>query len=232
MADDSEAKLYRELHPKVFRYFMGKLHNEEEAWDASSEVFRKFLDKVKNGDPIDSHSKYLFGSAAKYFKNLCRGRKVVSLSRKKKKLGEEKEKDDSYRKVRFFPLYVIDERIDERTDGSELVDNKLYAKDFIMALLEDEEGESVESSVMDICILYYIDQAGFEEIAEYMGMTVSVVEELFEKRHFYFMYFFKEKTLEEISDIKKIPLSTIHKRKEKIKKRIDELRREGRFETE
>ena len=231
MAEDFDDKC-RKLYAMVFRYFKRKLHNDEEARDAASEVFLAFLEKVRKGDPISNYSCYLIGSAANYFKNLCRGRKVISFSKKKNKQEEEKEKDDSYRKVRFSPLYKIDEKIDERTDESELVDTRLYAKEFIMALMEDEEGESVESPVMDICILCYVDKADFDEIAEYMGMTVSVVEELFEKRHFYFMYFFGEKKLEEISDIKKIPLSTIHKRKDKIKKRIDELRREGRFETE
>ena len=225
MADDFEV-LFKNYSPMVFRRCREILRKEEEAEDAFQDVFLRLAELMQEGYPISSYPCLLYTIATRKCFNRLRDSRVP---RKKKEQGEYTKLDGNLsREVSFSPFNEEEKRI----DANELVNNKLFAETFLLSLLEDEEDNSGESQVLEICYSYYFDEMGSKEIAETRGMPVSEVEKLFEARHIYFMYYFDDMTLEEISEIKGMSRSGIHKRLEKIKKRIDRLRKEEGNKTE
>jgi RNA polymerase sigma factor (sigma-70 family) len=229
MADDFEA-LYKKYSSMVFRCCLKLLRREEDVEEVVNDVFTRLFLKEKEGRIINSYPLYLYKTAT----NVCFNRlRAIALRRKKYEgFGDE---EDLYRYERSLSRYYERDKsftYGEKLNESELVNNKLYAEAFLLSLLEDEEDNTEVSQVLEICHYYYFDKMGPKEIGETMGMSVPEVEKLFETRHIYFMYYFDDMTIKEIAKIKGMSLSGIHKRLEKIRRRIDQLRKEEGNKTE
>ncbi|MDR1804482.1 MAG: sigma-70 family RNA polymerase sigma factor [Treponema sp.] len=231
MASDFEA-LYTKYSSMVFRCCLKLLRREEDVEEAVNDVFTRLFRKEQEGSIIVSYPAYLYKIAT----NVCFNRLRTINRRKKKEEGFGDAKDLArYERDRDLAGYHEREQgfaSGEKINESELVNSKLYAEVFLLSLLEDEEDNAEVSQVMEICYYYYFDKMGSKEIAETMEMSMSDVEKLFETRHIYFMYYFDDMTIKEIAEIKGMSLSGIHKRLEKIRVRIDQLRREEGNKTE
>jgi len=198
--------------------------------EAVNDVFTGLFRKEQEGSIIVSYPAYLY----KITTNVCLNR-LRAINRRKKKFEGFSDEEDLYRYERDLSRYNEREKSyadGEKLNEGELVNNKLYAEAFLLSLLEDEEDNTEVSQVLEICHYYYFDKMGPKEIGETMGMSVPEVEKLFETRHIYFMYYFDDMTIKEIAKIKGMSLSGIHKRLEKIRRRIDQLRKEEGNKTE